>query len=220
MTGPFTPLRTRTSESSWTRTATGAPIVARRWSESSASTATDVTSTDPSSGRTVTCTGPTAVIGTRSAVERVILCRAGPRASFVVAWTVYRIERIAGGGFDNPVELIFGPAGSIIGTMDQSVGDCLLHYVEGGVYPRMDQPCVAEFQRTGPALTPALIYPENVPPALCGIERIRAAHLGPEYQGRLLTAQFNVHKVHQHVLTADGATWRADAHEFFRSVEP
>ena len=125
-----------------------------------------------------------------------------------------RIERIAGGGFDNPVELIFSPEGTIIGTMDQGVGDCLLHYVEGGVYPRMDHPCVAEFTRTGPALSPVKIFPENVPPALCGLTRLRSTHIGPDYQGSLLTAQFNVHKVQQHVLTADGATWRAGAQEF------
>ena len=52
------------------------------------------------------------------------------------------LEWLAGGGFDNPVELVFTPAGETIGTMtyfkDPANGerDALLHFVEGGVYPK------------------------------------------------------------------------------------
>ena len=125
------------------------------------------------------------------------------------------IERIAGGGFDNPVELVFNSEGTIIGTMDQGVGDCLLHYIEGGVYPHMDHPSVSELTRTGPPLGNLVIYPGNAPPALCGLERIRSTYFGAEFQGRLMTAQFNVGKVQQHVLTPNGATWKADIQDFF-----
>ena len=52
------------------------------------------------------------------------------------------LEWLSGGGFDNPVELIFTPAGEAIGTMtyfkdpENGERDALLHFVEGGVYPK------------------------------------------------------------------------------------
>ncbi len=64
------------------------------------------------------------------------------------------LEWVSGGGFDNPVELIFLPSGETIGTMtyftDPKNGqrDALLHFVEGGVYPKW-HPVVSEFKRTG-----------------------------------------------------------------------
>jgi putative membrane-bound dehydrogenase-like protein len=117
------------------------------------------------------------------------------------------IERICGGGFDNPVELAFTETGEMIGTMDQGTGDALLHYVEGGVYPRDDQPCMAEFKMTGPPLLPMTSFSAALPAALCGLASIRSTHFGQEYQGTLLTTQFNVHRVQQHRLTPSGATF-------------
>ncbi|MFV2066815.1 MAG: PVC-type heme-binding CxxCH protein [Pirellulales bacterium] len=131
-----------------------------------------------------------------------------------------RIERIAGGGFDNPVELIFTPEGSIIGTMDQGPGDQILHFVEGGVYPRMDQPCVSEFIRTGPPLGSVSSFSAALPVALCGMELIRSTHFGREYQGTALTTQFNVHRIQQHILTPDGATFRGTDKDFVLTFDP
>ncbi|GIW92362.1 MAG: hypothetical protein KatS3mg110_0403 [Pirellulaceae bacterium] len=119
------------------------------------------------------------------------------------------IERIAGGGFDNPVELVFTLEGELIGTMDQGPGDRLLHYVEGGVYPRMDHPCVAELVQTGPPLGSVAEFSAALPVALCGLERVRSDHFGPEMKGSLLTAQFNVHRIQQHLLERVGATFRS-----------
>ena len=125
-----------------------------------------------------------------------------------------RIERIAGGGFDNPVELVFSPEGTIIGTMDQVAGDRLLHYVEGGVYPQVEHPCVKELAQTGPPLGAISEFSAALPVALCGVERIRSTYFGPGYQGTLLTAQFNVHRIQQHILRPDGATFRAEENDF------
>ncbi|HEY2252186.1 MAG TPA: HEAT repeat domain-containing protein, partial [Planctomycetaceae bacterium] len=124
------------------------------------------------------------------------------------------IERICGGGFDNPVELVFTETGEMVGTMDQGTGDALLHYVEGGVYPRGDQPCVAEFKMTGPLLSPITSFSAALPAALCGLVSIRSDHFGPEYQNTLLTTQFNVHRLQQHVLTASGSTWGCTSKDF------
>lgn len=126
------------------------------------------------------------------------------------------IERIAGGGFDNPVELAFTPEGDIIGTMDQGPGDAILHYVEGGVYP-MDHPCVKEFAMTGPMLGAVRQYTASLPVALCGMCRYRSPQFGPEYQGALFTSQFNVHRVQQHTLTREGATYRCKDKDFLTS---
>jgi putative membrane-bound dehydrogenase-like protein len=124
------------------------------------------------------------------------------------------IERICGGGFDNPVELVFTETGEIIGTMDQGTGDALLHYVEGGVYPRDDQPCMAEFKMTGRPLAPITSFSAALPAALCGLVAIRSNHFGPDYQNTLITTQFNVHRLQQHVLAPSGATFACTNRDF------
>jgi putative heme-binding domain-containing protein len=124
------------------------------------------------------------------------------------------VERICGGGFDNPVELAFTETGEIVGTMDQGTGDALLHYVEGGVYPRGDQPCLSEFKMTGPLLPPMTSFSAALPAALCGLVAIRSNHFGPEFPDTLLTTQFNVHRVQQHTLTPSGGTLACASKDF------
>src|SRR5262249_28677110 len=124
------------------------------------------------------------------------------------------IERICGGGFDNPVELVFTETGEIIGTMDQGTGDALLHYVEGGVYPRDDQPCMAEFKMTGRPLPPITSFSAALPAALCGLVSIRSNHFGPDFQNTLITTQFNVHRLQQHLLAPSGATFACTNRDF------
>lgn len=128
------------------------------------------------------------------------------------------IERLCGGGFDNPVELAFTPSGEIIGTMDQGPGDALLHYVEGGVYP-MDHPCVAEFPMTGPMLGSIRQFSAALPVALCGLARYSSTQFGPDYQDTFFTAQFNVHRLQQHILVRDGATFRSIDKDFLTSTD-
>jgi putative membrane-bound dehydrogenase-like protein len=128
------------------------------------------------------------------------------------------IERIAGGGFDNPVELAFLPTGEVIGTMDQGPGDALLHYVEGGVYP-MDHRCVKEFSRTGPMLGAVRQYGAALPVALCGLCRYRSTAFGDDYRDCLLSAQFNVHRIERHTLVRDGSTYRSKEADFLTSSD-
>jgi putative heme-binding domain-containing protein len=128
------------------------------------------------------------------------------------------VERLAGGGFDNPVELAFTEEGDMIGTMDQGPGDALLHYVEGGVYP-MDHPAVSEFPMTGPMLGSVAQFSAALPVALCGLMRYRSSQFGAEYQDSLFTAQFNVHRVQQHTLVRDGSTFTAVNKDFLTSTD-
>ncbi|MBS0264581.1 MAG: HEAT repeat domain-containing protein [Planctomycetes bacterium] len=128
------------------------------------------------------------------------------------------VERICGGGFDNPVELVFTETGEMVGTMDQGTGDALLHYVEGGVYPRGDHPCLSEFKLTGPLLPPLTGFSAALPAALCGLVAIRTDHFGPEFPDTLLTTQFNVHRVQQHALTPQGGTLACVSKDFLVSA--
>ncbi|HEV3024325.1 MAG TPA: HEAT repeat domain-containing protein, partial [Pirellulales bacterium] len=124
-----------------------------------------------------------------------------------------QIERLCGGGFDNPVEIAFTPEGDAIGTMDQGTGDCLLHYVEGAVFP-MEHPCLVEFPMTGPLLGPVRQYTPVLPAALCGLTTYRSGIFGPEYQNTLFATHFMLHRIVQNTLVRDGSTYRADEREF------
>jgi putative heme-binding domain-containing protein len=127
------------------------------------------------------------------------------------------IERLCGGGFDNPVAIAFTPEGEAIGTMDQGPGDCLLHYVEGGVYP-MEHPCLNEFVRTGPLLGAVRQYSAVLPAALCGMTRYRSASFGEEYRDCLFSTHYMLHKFVRHTLVPDGSTFRALDQDFLTTT--
>lgn len=129
------------------------------------------------------------------------------------------LERLCGGGFDNPVELAWTADGEIIGTMDQGEGDCLLHFIEGGVYP-MEHPCIQEFPRTGPLLGAVQRYSVTLPAALCGTMRYRSGAFGPEFKDALLTTHYMTHKVVKSALIRDGSTFRAEDTDFLVSSDP
>ena len=132
------------------------------------------------------------------------------------------LEWMSGGGFDNPVELIFTPAGEVIGTMtyftDPQNGqrDALLHFVEGGVYPKWYS-VVSEFKRTGD-LMPVMTKFARISPA--GLLRYRSESFGPQYQGNLFSAQFNPHRVQRHIVFREGATFRTQDEDFLTSSDP
>jgi putative membrane-bound dehydrogenase-like protein len=132
------------------------------------------------------------------------------------------LERVVGGGFDNPVELIFTAAGEMIGTMtyftDPQAGqrDALLHFVEGGVYPK-PHPAIAEFKRTGD-LMPVMTKFARIAPS--GLMQYRGKAFGDEYSGNLFTAQFNPHRVQRHKLFREGATFRTEDSDFITSTDP
>jgi putative heme-binding domain-containing protein len=128
------------------------------------------------------------------------------------------VERLCGGGFDNPVEIAFTPEGEPIGTMDQGPGDCLLHYVEGGVYP-MEHPCLAEFPTTGPLLGAVRQYSPVLPAALCGLTRYRSGVFGAEYRNALFSTHYMTHKIVRHTLVPDGSTFRAEDADFLTSTD-
>ena len=132
------------------------------------------------------------------------------------------LERYCGGGFDNPVELVFTNAGSMIGTMtyftDPRHGqrDALMHWVYGGVYPKPHE-AVSEFLRTG-ALMPTMTKFARIAPS--GLLRYRGDGLGDAFNDALFSAQFNPHRIMSHRLIPDGATYRTEDADFLTSSYP
>ena len=132
------------------------------------------------------------------------------------------LEWYAGGGFDNPVEVVFTPGGDMFGTMtyfqDPADGqrDAILHFVEGGCYPKPNG-VTEEFKRTGP-LMPVMTKFARIAPA--GLERYQGAAFGSGFQGNLFSAQFNSHRVQRHIVSRNGATYRTEDSDFFVSSDP
>jgi putative membrane-bound dehydrogenase-like protein len=124
-----------------------------------------------------------------------------------------------GGGMDNPVEIDFTPEGEMLGTVNlfyRTRGDCLVHWMHGGAYPRRDQQqVVAEFKRTGSLLTEVHDLGHV---AVSGTTRYRGATWGEEYRDNFFIAEFNTHKVSRMTLTRSGSTFRAERKEFFSAT--
>ena len=132
------------------------------------------------------------------------------------------LEWFVGGGFDNPVEVVFTTSGDAIGTNTyysnpkNGVRDSLLHYVDGGVYPKWRPYVDTAYQRTGDFL-PAVTKFARVAPA--GLSLHRSDTFGVEYRGNLFSAQFNPHRIQRHILHRDGATYRTDDQDFLTSTD-
>ncbi|SHM74410.1 putative membrane-bound dehydrogenase domain-containing protein [Cyclobacterium lianum] len=132
-----------------------------------------------------------------------------------------QLQSFAGGGFDNAVELAFMPSGEVLGTMtyftDPQGGfrDALMHWVEGGVYPK-PHPVIDEDQlvRTG-ELMPVMHKMARVSPS--GLMRYQGGSWGDDYEGDLFHAEFNTGRVVQTKLTAAGASFDTESIHFLTS---
>jgi putative membrane-bound dehydrogenase-like protein len=133
------------------------------------------------------------------------------------------LERFAGGGFDNPVELIFMESSEIIGTMtyftDPKYGmrDALMHWEWGGAYPKNGD-VVSELIRTSHDLMPTMSKFSRIAPA--GLELYRSSVFGDSYSKSMFSAQFNPHRVQHHSIIRDGATFRTEDRDFLTSSNP
>ncbi len=132
------------------------------------------------------------------------------------------LEWISGGGFDNAVEIAFMATGDTIGTMTYFIDprdglrDALMHWVEGGVYPKPHQVIADDaLPLTGP-LMPPMTRLARV--AHSGLMRYRGAAFGDAYRGNLFSAQFNTGRVMRHVVSTDGATYSTEDEPFMTST--
>lgn len=130
-----------------------------------------------------------------------------------------QLERVAGGGFDNPVELVWTNSGDMFGTMtyftDPKNGqrDALMHWVEGGVYPKYHE-SVSEFVRTGD-LMPVMTKFARIAPS--GLALYQSDAWGPEFEGNLFSAHFNPHRVQRHIVHRESGTYRTEDADFMTS---
>ena len=120
-----------------------------------------------------------------------------------------------GGGMDNPVEIDFLESGEMLGTVNlfyRQRGDCLVHWMHGGVYPRFDQPqVVAEFKRTGDLLPPVANLGHV---AVSGTTRYRSSTFDEKFLDNFFITEFNTHKVVRAKLSRTGSTFAADVNDF------
>lgn len=133
-----------------------------------------------------------------------------------------QLESMSGGGFDNAIEIAFMPAGETIGTMtyftDPQGGfrDALMHWVEGGVFPKHNSVIEADqLPLTGP-LMPVLSKTARVAPS--GLMRYKGKNFGAEYQNNLFSAEFNTGRIMRHILSADGSTYQSVNEPFMKST--
>lgn len=124
------------------------------------------------------------------------------------------LEWIAGGGYDNAIEIAFMPSGDTIGTMTyfldprDGLRDALMHWVEGGVYPKAHESIAADnLTLTGEYLPPMTMLARVAP---SGLLRYRGEGLGDGFHGNLFSAQFNTGRIMRHIVTADGSTYRSE----------
>lgn len=133
------------------------------------------------------------------------------------------LESVCGGGFDNPVELIFMPGGETIGTMTYFTNpmngfrDALMHWVYGGVYPKPHQ--VIEDKDSGLKLTGDLMPVMDKLPRIAhsGLMRYEGSAFGDSFNGNLFSAQFNTGRIMRHIITPDGATYQTKDEPFMTS---
>ncbi len=146
------------------------------------------------------------------------------------------IRTFCGGGMDNPVEIDWLDSGEMIGTVNlfygRPRGDCLVHWVEGGVYPRHDQEdCIAEFPWTGGLLPEVHNYGHvavsgmcrqrsdqlfDLPGAANNVTPASGGRQSPDESGvpatpdchAFFVTQFNTHKVVRTIIEREGATFR------------
>jgi putative membrane-bound dehydrogenase-like protein len=134
------------------------------------------------------------------------------------------LEWIAGGGFDNSIEIVFMPSGDTVGTMTyfldprDGLRDALMHWVEGGVYPKPHEVIAADrLPLTGDYLPPMTMLARVAP---SGLVRYRGTALGAGFHGNLFSAQFNTGRIMRHVVSASGSTYRTEDLPFMTATAP
>jgi putative membrane-bound dehydrogenase-like protein len=130
------------------------------------------------------------------------------------------VQMHCGGGMDNPVEIDFTPDGEILGTVNiffsMPRGDCIVHWLRGGVYPHMGN-AVAEFKRTGDLLPPVFNFGHV---AVSGCTFYRSGALNPDWRGNLFVTHFNTQRVTRMEVERSGASYKVTPREFMKIQNP
>lgn len=135
-----------------------------------------------------------------------------------------RLEPMSGGGFDNSIEIAFMPSGETLGTMtyftDPRDGqrDALMHWVEGGVYPKPHQVVQDDGLLLTGELMPVMTKLPRVAPS--GLMRYEGSRWGADYSGNLFSAEFNTGRIMRHILERSGATYKTIDEPFMTTSAP
>jgi len=130
------------------------------------------------------------------------------------------VEVVMSGGMDNPVEFVMTPAGDrfFTSTFMRHPGgglrDGIGHASYGSLFGK-DHDVLRDHPRTSATLSDPIVHLGPAAPAgLCYAE---SDAFGAEYRGNLYAALFNLQKVTRHVLTPQGASFRASVEDFLVS---
>ncbi|WP_236970469.1 PVC-type heme-binding CxxCH protein [Membranihabitans marinus] len=122
-----------------------------------------------------------------------------------------QLEWMSGGGFDNSIEIVFMPSGESIGTMtyftepQNGQRDALMHWVEGGVYPKPQITISQDGLPLTGELMPVMTKLPRVAPS--GLMRYEGDAWGESFKGNLFSAEFNTGRIMRHVVSPVGATY-------------
>ncbi|NND32319.1 MAG: c-type cytochrome, partial [Saprospiraceae bacterium] len=134
-----------------------------------------------------------------------------------------QLEWFSGGGFDNAIEIVFMPSGDALGTMtyftDPKDGqrDALMHWVEGGVYPKYHAVIKEDSLPLTGDLMPVMTKMPRIAPS--GLMRYQGQSWGSDYSGNLFSAEFNTGRIMRYKVTYDGATYRTEDEAFITARE-
>jgi putative membrane-bound dehydrogenase-like protein len=126
-------------------------------------------------------------------------------------------------GFENLVEVVFMPAGEIIGTDNwfslPSGGerDGLVHLIEGGLYPLKVRDSGSAFLVSGDPLPAIAMYPAV---AHSGLMRYRGTGFPVAMRSSLFSAEFNARKIVRHQLARSGSTFQSNDEDFVTTDDP
>jgi len=130
------------------------------------------------------------------------------------------VQPVMTGGMDNPVDLVFTPAGDRVFSCTflqhprNGRRDGLIHAVPGALYGKPHD-VLDGHVRTHPELMPPMTH--LGPAAPCGLHRYESDQFGPDYANNLFCCQFNLRKVSRHVLVNSGSTYTTQDLEFVSS---
>ena len=126
------------------------------------------------------------------------------------------------GCMDNPVKIDFTPTGDILGVANlyynQPRGDCLIHWLYGGVYERADQlQAIADLPRTQQHL-PVIHNFGHVAVSGCCLNY--NSYLNPWWYANMFVTHFNTQEVVRMELEREGSTYHATQHAFLKLDDP
>ncbi len=131
-----------------------------------------------------------------------------------------------GGGMANPVELDFWPTGEVIGNVnilhrDPVRRDSLVHWQDGGTYPRHENLVgIAEFTTTGPLLQE---FHDFGHVAVAGLTMYHTDTLSPpgeDWTNNIFMTEFNNQELVRLAIKRDGASFTAREYPFLKIHDP